>query len=209
MFKDRFDAGYQLAARLKKYDKKADVIILAIPRGGLEVGSVLARELHAPLDVVLTKKIGFPGQPEYAIGAVSVSHVYLSPEFENDPYLKEYIAGETIRIRQLLEDRSKYYHENRNPVSIKNKIVIVVDDGVATGSTLLASLALIKQEKPKKIIVALPVSPAETLENIKQQVDEVVCLEVPIQFFGVGQVYHNFKQVADEEALRLLQEAQR
>ncbi len=207
MFKDRFDAAYQLAPYLKQYSNNPDAIILGIPRGGLQLGYVLARELHLPLDVILSKKIGYPGNPEYAIGAVSLQNIIISPDFVDIQELKGYIADQASQIRQLLQERNIKYRHNKPPLDLTNKIVIVVDDGVATGSTLLATLALIRQNKPQKIIVALPVAPPQALELIGQQADEVICLLRPHDFAGVGQFYQNFEQVDDQEAIRLLHEA--
>jgi putative phosphoribosyl transferase len=206
-FANRFDAAYQLVPLLEKYTGNSDAIIIAIPRGGLELGYVLARELQLPLEVVLTKKIGFPGNPEYAIGAVSLEHVDISPEFIQMPELEEYIAHQIIDVRKLLHERNILYRGNKPPISLMNKVVIVVDDGVATGSTLLATLVLIKKNNPLKIIVALPVASPGALRRIRAQVDELICLEVPIAFMSVGQFYSKFDQVNDSEAIRLLHEA--
>lgn len=209
MFNDRFDAARQLAPLLKQYKSDPNAIILAIPRGGLELGSVLAHKLHLPLDIILSKKIGFPGNPEAAIGAVSEKHVFVDERFKNIAQLQEYIAQEVTKIRTLLAQRNKQYREGMPPFTIQNKTVIVVDDGVATGNTLLATLALIKQYNPHKIIVALPVAPPDILQRLKEMADEVVCLEVPTYFISVGQFYKQFNQVDDQEAIRLLHEANR
>lgn len=206
MFKDRFDAAHQLAHYLKQYANNPQALILAIPRGGLELGYVLARELHLPLDIILTKKIGYPGNPEYAIGAVSLHHVYVDPEFTH-PEFAEYIVEQSVNIRALLQERAKLYYKDKKPRSLANKIVIVVDDGVATGSTLLATIELIRQENPHKIIIALPVAPREAFAKLQRAADEVVCLQVPELFFSVGQFYQKFNQVEDQEAIRLFHEA--
>lgn len=207
MFINRFDAGHQLAERLTAYANNPNAIILAIPRGGLELGYVLAKELHLPLNIVLTKKIGYPGNPEFALGAVSADHVYIDDRFKDVAELQTYIAHQVQEIRELLHERALRYRQGKEPLSIKDKIVIVVDDGVATGSTLTATLMLIKQEDPKKIIVALPVAPPEALKRLQLHADELICVKVPDLFFGVGQFYQNFSQVDDEEAIRLLHEA--
>ena len=204
MFKDRYDAANQLAESLKKYKNNTDVVIVAIPRGALQIGSVLAKNLMVPLDVVLTKKIGAPGQPELAIGAVSLQGQYIDPEFSIDAH---YIEQEVKRIRKALQDRHKKYYKNRAAIDLKNKIVILTDDGVATGQTVLAAIELIKQQEPKKIIVALPVGPRDTIEKIKKKVDEVVCLLVPEFFYAIGQFYQHFPQVEDEEACLLFEKS--
>ncbi len=206
-FKDRFDAAQQLAEKLKDYTDNPNTIIIAIPRGGLQLGSVLSQKLHLPLDVIFTKKIGYPGNPEYAIGAISSTHAFINEPYASHPILKNYIAQETESIRKLLRERAHNYRGDVPAPNLKDKTVIVVDDGVATGSTLLATLALIKQDTPKKIIVALPVCPENTLALIKEQVDEVVCLLVPEVFFSVGQFYEKFGQVDDQEAIELLKNA--
>lgn len=206
MFKDRFDAAEQLLPLLQSYKDQANTVVLAIPRGGLELGYVLARGLNVPLDVIFTKKIGMPGNPEYAIGAVSDLHVFLNSNF-NIPELQDYVAHEVDSIRQIIHERIKKYRYSMPPFTIENKTVIVVDDGVATGSTLLATLALIKAYKPKKIVVALPVSSREAYKKIQQEADEVVCISVPTSFMSVGQFYEHFDQVSDEDAIRLLHEA--
>lgn len=206
MFKDRFDAGKKLAEKLKNYANDPNVVILAIPRGALEIGSVLSKELHAPLDVILTKKIGYPGNPEYAIGAVSLDNVIIDKralEFSGE--MESYLKNEVASIRQLLQKRSAEYHALREPLSLKDKIVIVTDDGIATGKTLEATIDLIKKENPQKIIVAVPVASKEALALIKKKVDEVICLEVPDIFMSVGQWYQQFNQVDDDQAIQLLQ----
>jgi len=207
MFKDRFDAAHQLVPLLKKYSANPDAVILAVPRGGLQLGYILARELHLPLDAVFTKKIGYPTQPEFAIGAVSAKHIYISPEFADLTEFREYIEEQALALRTTLLERAQLYRGNKPPLNLTNKIVIIVDDGVATGHTLLASLALIQEDKPQKIVVALPVAPPEALERLREHADEVVCLSAPQNFLGVGQFYENFEQVDDKEAIRLLHEA--
>jgi putative phosphoribosyl transferase len=209
MFQDRFDAAQKLLPLLEKYKSNPEVLVLAIPRGGLELGFVLAQGLRVPLDVIFTKKIGLPENPEYAIGAVSEKHIFVDSAFRDMPILQEYIAKEVATIRKVIKERNELYRKNMRPFDIENKIVIVVDDGVATGSTLLATLALIKEYKPKKIVAALPVATHEALEKIKKQADEVVCFAVPELFYSVGQFYRNFEQVEDEKAIKLLREANR
>lgn len=206
-FKDRFDAARQLVPKLQHYADKPNTIIIAIPRGGLQLGSVLSHDLNLPLDIMLVKKIGYPGNSEYAIGAASLTHEVVNEEYAHNARFKEHIAQEIKSIRALLKERSELYRANRSACSLKDKTVIVVDDGVATGATLLASIELIKQEKPAKIVVALPVCPAGTLDILQQHVDEVVCLLVPRVFYGVGQFYEDFEQVDDKQAIYLLHKA--
>ena len=207
MFKDRFDAAHQLVPYLKQYANNPDAIIIAIPRGGLQLGFVLAHELHLSLDIIVTKKIGYPGNPEYAIGAASQQHIIITQDVEDLPELQPYIAQQIIEIRKLLQERALQYRGNKLPLQLMDKIVIVVDDGAATGNTLMATLLLIQQDKPKKIIVALPVAPPATLERLRSEVDDLICLQVPENFSSVGQFYEKFDQVDDQEAMRLLQKA--
>lgn len=205
MFKDRFDAARQLTRRLLKYKGKKDVIILAIPRGGLQIGNPLAKALQLPLDIVLTKKIGYPGNREYAIGAVSLKGEIINPEVEvSSQYIKEQIK----ELRKKLKERYQLYRGKKKPVSLKGKVVIITDDGVATGSTLLAAIELGRKENPKRIIVAVPVGPYNTIEKLTGKADEVICLYIPEAFFAIGAFYEQFPQVEDEEAIRLLKEVQ-
>lgn len=208
MFKDRFDAGYKLAKELHAYKNNSNAVILAIPRGALEIGAVLSKELHLPLDVILTKKIGYPGNPEYAIGAMSADTVIIDKralEFSGE--LEAYLKNEIAKIKQMLQERSKAYHGTREPLSLENKIVIVTDDGVATGRTLELTLDLIKKQHPAKIVVAVPVASKEAINLIKKKVDEVICLEIPDIFISVSQWYEQFNQVDDEQAIQLLQDS--
>ena len=207
MFENRFDAAEKLLPLLEHYKANPDTIILAIPRGGLELGYVLARGLELPLDVIFTKKIGLPEYPEYAIGAVSDAHVFLASNFKDIPDLQEYIAHEVEEIRNTIKERTIKYRRGMPPFNIQNKTVIVIDDGIATGSTLLATLALIKEYKPKKIVIALPVAPPDALKKIQEKADEVVCVIVPEIFYSVGQFYKHFAQVEDSEAIKLLRDA--
>ena len=206
MFKDRFDVGHQLAQRLVEYKNNPNAIILAIPRGALEIGSVLSQQLSLPLDVVLTKKIGYPGNPEYAIGAVSLDDVIIDKRVvEFSGPMETYLRTEVETIRKLLQERSRAYHGMREPLSLTDKIVIITDDGIATGKTLEATIDLIKKQHPQKIVVAVPVSSKEALQIIRKKVDEVICLEAPEIFMSVGQWYASFDQVSDEDAVALLQ----
>jgi len=207
MFINRFDAAEKLAKKLRAYKNKNDVVILAIPRGALQIGYVLSKELNAPLEVMFTKKIGAPGQGEFAIGAVGFEHEYIEPQYKT--FFNEYIQKKSEEIRKLLKERYAQYKGNKPPLALKNKIVIVTDDGVATGKTLLLTLQIIKSYQPKKIVVAVPVGPRNVINQIKKEVDEVVCLERPDTFLSISQFYHDFAQVEDDEAISLLHKANR
>ncbi|MBK5192334.1 MAG: phosphoribosyltransferase [Flavobacteriaceae bacterium] len=204
MFQDRTDAGIQLAEKLTFY-KDQDVVVLAIPRGGLPLGAIVAKALNAPLDVALIKKIGHPYNKEYAIGAVSLESVITS-DTVNIP--KRYIEEETSHIRDLLTQRYEQYYKEGKPHDLKDKVVIIVDDGIATGNTLLATVELIHKQKPKSIVVAIPVAPPSSLKKLEDSpfVNEVICLETPYNFMAVGQFYEEFDAVSDQEAIKILQE---
>jgi len=205
MFKDRKDAGIQLAKKLIGYKNK-NVVVLAIPRGGLPLGAIVAEALNAPLDIVLTKKIGHPLNKEFAIGAVSLQGKYVANSAEAT---HSYIEEETRRIRKILRQRQDQYYKNFAPKILKDKIVIVVDDGVATGSTILATVSLIKEEEPSKIVVAFPVGSSSAINRLYNSpfIDEVVCIEVPKHFNAVGQFYRNFNPVLDKKAMQILKES--
>lgn len=204
MFRDRIDAGLQLAEKLMKFKDK-NVVVLAIPRGGLPLGAIVAKALEAILDVALTKKIGHPLHKEYAIGAVSLEGIILTDGIE---VTQGYIEEETSKIRKKLKERQGQYYNQRSPANLKNKTVIVVDDGVATGNTLLATVQLIGKQEPNKIIVAIPVAPNSAIRRLEvaPNVDEVICLQTPNNFQSVGQFYEKFEQVSDQEAIQLLEE---
>ncbi len=203
MFRDRFDAANRLAEMLMHY-KGQECVVLAIPRGGLQIGYIVARELEAPLDIVLTKKIGFPGNSEYAIGAVSMTGRILTGSVDVPA---SYIEEETGRIRQRLKRMYELYRGNEQPMQVRGKIAIIVDDGIATGSTMLATIDLVKEESPAKVVVAIPVGPSNTVRMLKKYADEVVCIETPDEFYAIGEFYENFEQVEDDEAISLLKEA--
>ncbi|MGB8467969.1 MAG: phosphoribosyltransferase family protein [Candidatus Babeliales bacterium] len=206
-FKDRTDAAQKLAAQLAEYKNNPNVVIIAIPRGGLAIGTVLAKELHAPLDVIFTKKIGFPGNPEYAIGAASLDAVTIHEQFAQDPIFKEYVDEQVPLIREMLKKRYNDYKGAQQPISLAHKIVIVTDDGIATGQTMELTIQLIKKEQPLKIILAIPVAPHDALEDLERYVDGIACVYEPPVFHGVGQFYESFEQVSDKEAIQLLHEA--
>jgi putative phosphoribosyl transferase len=201
-FNDRYDAALQLAPRLEKY-RKEDGVILAVPRGGVPIGAYLARFLGYPIDLLMTKKIGHPFNKEYAIGAVSPAGSVLN-DTVNVP--EGYIDSEIKRIRAQLLDSYKKFMGNRPPAELEGKTVIIIDDGVATGQTMLASIKMIRDKNPRKIVVAVPVAAAEAAEKIKQEADELVCLYVPDVFYGVGMFYDDFTQVEDEEVTALLKD---
>lgn len=205
MFTDREDAGEALARNLQSYKDK-DVVVLAIPRGGLPLGAIIAKELNAPLDVAITKKLGHPQNPEYAVGALNKEGYVINPEANVSA---EYLDSEIKRVQGLVNERYDQYYSVARPHRLQNKWVIIVDDGIATGSTVLATVQLASKEKPAGIVVATPVAPPATVEKLKNSpnIDEVVCLETPPYFMGVGQFYENFFPVSDEQAITILEKA--
>lgn len=204
MFKNRIDAGIQLAEKLLKF-RNENVVVMAIPRGGLPIGSIVAKTLNAPLDVALIKKIGHPDHKEYAIGAVSLDHVTLTNAIGVP---QDYIDREIVQIRKKLGQRYKHYYVNRCPQNLKDKTVIIVDDGVATGNTILATIEMIAHQNPQKIIVGIPVAPSAVIRKFETIPDltETICLQTPPDFQAVGQFYKVFGQVSDQRAVQLLKE---
>lgn len=205
-FKDRHEAGIKLAEQLKKFKNNKDVIILAIPRGGVEIGYEIAKFLNAKLDVIVTKKIGLPGDEEFAIGSIG-------------PDKKVMLNEETIRIYNVREDeledikreigdeierRYRAYKGKYQLQNLKNKIVILTDDGIATGFTTKAAISYIKSQNPKKLVLAVPVAPADFAREIKKEVDEFICLHSTNRFFSISQFYENFPQLTDEEVKNYL-----
>ncbi|QED37218.1 phosphoribosyltransferase [Antarcticibacterium arcticum] len=205
MFKDRNDAGHQLAKRLLKF-KGEDILVLGIPRGGIPVAEIVAKYLKAPLNVALSKKIGHPFNKEYAIGAVSLENSIIDP---NEITPSGYIAQETAHIREILGLRYRQYYKNVSVHGIKNKTVIIIDDGIATGNTMALTVELVAKQHSNSIIVAVPVAPAGTIKKLRdlEKIREVVCLETPKNFRAVGQFYEDFEAVTDSKAISILEQA--
>lgn len=202
IFKDRHDAAIQMVPLLEKY-KGENGIVLAIPRGGVPIAYDLARALNFTWEPVLTKKIGHPLNKELAIGAVSLDESVVDPDFKVN---SSYIESETKRIRESLKERYIKFMGDRKPADLKDKIVIIVDDGAATGATILACVKMIRHRLPAKIIVAVPVSSTEAAAKIKRQADEFICPLVPENLMAVGLYYHDFSEVSDEDVIKLLHE---
>ena len=201
-FNDRYDAAMQLAPLLEKY-KNEKGVILAVPRGGVPIGYYLAKYLDFPLDLLMTKKLGHPGNEEFAIGAVSLEGSIVE---ETTGVPEQYIREETRRIREQLKERYIKFMGNKEPVDIKGKIIIVVDDGVATGRTILSTIKILRNKEPRKIVVAVPIASEEAADRIREVVDDFICLHTPYPFYGVGRFYADFTQVEDEDVLLLLNE---
>ena len=206
IYKNRQDAGRQLAEKLMKF-KDENPIIIALPRGGVVTGYEAAKMLHAPLDVMITRKLGAPFQPELAIGAIAPNDVRIlnldAIRFLgiSKDEMEEIIRRETKEMHR----RIKLYRGDLPPLDLSGKTVIIVDDGLATGVTAGVAVLSIKQMTPEKIILAVPVSPIDTAEKFREEVDEFICLSEPPDFFAVGQYYDDFAQVTDEEVISLLE----
>lgn len=205
MFSNRTDAGQQLAELLDEHDVEAD-IVLAIPRGGLPVGRVVADRLDVPLDIVAARKLGAPGNPELAVGAVaSDGTVWRNKELIadlgiGDDYVKTAIETERVAAR----DKVERYRGDRPPLDLAGKRVLVVDDGVATGATTTACLRRVRNADAADVVLAIPVAPPDTVERLQTEADTVVCAETPPHFGAVGQFFETFQQVSDEEAMEYL-----
>lgn len=201
-YTNRIEAATVLAERLKPYAGKEGVV-LAVPRGGVPLGCLVARTLGMPLELLMTKKIGHPMNPEYAIGAVSLTDQMIVP---HEDVGQDYIERETRWIRKKLQDNYRKFMGDRRPVPLKGKILIIIDDGMATGNTLLSTIHMLRKEEPDKIVVAVPVAPHTAVEKIRPLVDDLIVPLVPLNFYGVGGFYEDFQQVSDDEVIRLLQE---
>lgn len=208
IFRDRRDAGQRLAARLEKY-RGPDTVVLAIPRGGVVVAFEVARLLGAPLDVVIPRKIGAPGQPELAIGAIGDNISVLDQHMID--YLgvsEQYIREEIERQRYEIERRSRLYRGGRPPLAIEGRTVILVDDGMATGSTTLVAVRSLRRRNPARLVLAVPVASHEAVARLRPEVDDLIVLETPDYFMSVGSWYQEFEQTTDEEVIDLLRRAE-
>jgi len=210
IFKDRTAAGEKLAEALTQYKNAQDTIILALPRGGVAVGFEVARALNLPLDIVVPRKIGAPGNPEFAIGAITETGEGIFDEQTITAYgISQNYINETVKEEKAEAlRRLKTYRGSRPPLNLTGKTVVIVDDGLATGLTMRAAIKTIKNKNAKKIIVAIPVGPPDTIETIKKEADGVVCLDTPVFFGAVGAFYEEFGQTTDEEVIELLKKAE-
>ena len=205
-FEDRKDAGRALAARLRQYSGRSDVVVLALPRGGVPVAFPVAEALDAPLDLFLVRKLGTPGHRELAMGAIASGGTRVL----NDEVVKWYgispaaIDAVAREEEQELVRREAAYREGRDAPSLEGRIVILIDDGLATGSTMMAAVKAVRQRDPAKVIVAVPVGARDTCEALSTVADEVVCVRTPEPFSAVGQWYLDFDQTTDEEVRQLL-----
>lgn len=208
MFSDRKEAGRELAAALMKFKSEAPVV-LAIPRGGVPVGYEVALALQAPLDIIVARKLGAPGQHELGLGAIvdgdhpqSVLNEDIIRELGvSTQYIQKEIESELKEIRR----RQTAYRKGRAAVQVAGRTVIVVDDGIATGGSIRAALRGVKRMSPKKVILAVPVAPSDTIESLRPEADEIICLDTPLYFMAIGEFYEDFSQTSDEEVIELLE----
>jgi putative phosphoribosyl transferase len=205
MFQNREDAARRLAVKLKARELH-DPLVLAIPRGGVVIGTVLARELGADLDVVLSRKLRAPGQPEFAVGAICEDgRIYLNKSVDGLlDSMEDYLADEGGYELSEIARRKKLFRAIRPQAPIEGRSVIVTDDGIATGSTMIAALQTIKARNPREVIVAVPVASPDRLVEVRRWCDDIFCLLAPKDFWAIGQFYEDFTQVADEEVIELL-----
>lgn len=208
LYKDRQDAGSQLAERLKKYSDDKPIVI-SLPRGGVVIGYEVAKSLKAPLDIVVPRKIGAPFHPEFGVGAIAPGGIRVL-DYDTirrlsiaDAEVEEIIDSETIEMNR----RIRLYRENLPSIDLKGKTVIVVDDGIATGVSTKAAILSVRQHHPKMLVLAVPVCPPETAYRLRKEVDEFLCLEEPLDFYAVSVYYDDFRQVSDEEVINLLKKA--
>jgi predicted phosphoribosyltransferase len=205
MFVDRVDAGMQLAEALEGF-RGSDAVLLAIPRGGVPVAAEVARKLNLSLDILLTKKIGHPSQPELAIGAVSLYGMLYDPRYDVP---RSYIDAEAERIRSVLRERGNTYRSGRRALPVKGRTAIIVDDGIATGYTVRAAIGLLRQAGAKRVVVAVPVAAWQTVDMLEKLADQLICLEVPDELIAIGAHYEDFSQVSDDEVIALMDDAAR
>lgn len=211
LFDDRRDAGRQLAAAAHGYAVE-DPLVLALPRGGVPVAYEVAKALAAPMDLLFVRKIGAPGHPEYGIGAVvdgDNPQVVLSEMVDQLGIPAAYVEQQKRRELEEIERRRRAYLGDREPLAIKGRTVMVVDDGIATGGTVRASLRALRSAEARRLILAVPVAAADTIESLRSEADEILCLATPDPFYAVGIHYRDFDQTSDEEVVRLLAQAQR
>lgn len=208
-FTDRREAGRELAKLLQRGQPAGDVVVLALPRGGVPVAFEIARELDAALDVFLVRKLGTPGHVELAMGAIASggTRVINDEVVQALQIPQDLIDAVAAREQSELERRDSAYRQGRPLTPLENRTVILVDDGLATGSTMKAAVQAVKQHKPAQVIVAVPVGAPETCRAIREYADEVICARTPIMFSAVGQWYRDFSQTTDEEVIALLRES--
>lgn len=207
IFEDRHDAGKKLASKLAEYKDKPDVIVIGLPRGGVVVAFEVAQALNLPLDIIVPRKIGAPGNPELAIGAISeegegvFDESFIQAYGVSQEFIQKEIEAEKLEAHRRLE----LYRGKTPPLSLKEKTALLIDDGIATGSTMLAAILSAKSKGARKVVVAAPVAAAQTVERIKKEADQVIVMDAPLGFEAVGLYYENFLQTEDEEIVSLME----
>ena len=206
VFLDRGEAGRELAKKLKVYENQQGVLVLGIPRGGVPVAFQVATELQAPLDVFVVRKLGVPGREELAFGAIASGGIrFLDSEIVEAVGISgPEIERITAKERQELERREVAYRGGRPPLAVQGQTVILVDDGIATGSSMQVAITALRQMKPARLVVAAPVAPVSTCKRLRREVDKLVCVQMLASFYAIGEFYENFSQVSDEEVTDLL-----
>lgn len=208
IYDNRQQAGQRLADALEYLKGEENLIVIALPRGGVPVGYQIARRIGAPLDLVVPRKVGAPHNQEFAIGAVAEPDIRVMNERAIEMYniAPEYLEKEIENQMEEIKRRKEKYRGNRPDINLTNKKVVLVDDGIATGLTMLAAIRAIKFQRPEELILAVPVAPPDTVDWLQEEVDQVVCLVYPEPFGAVGQFYYDFTQVSDQEVIQLLDE---
>lgn len=206
IFKDRYEAGLKLAAKLEQFRGQPQTVVMGLARGGVVVAHAVAKTLHLPLDVIVIRKVGAPGQEELAIGAINEN----GEGFFNEGMIRtfnipqDYVQKEVGRQKKVAEQRAALYRKGLQKLDIKGQTVIVVDDGIATGASVRAALIGLKKKGAGKIILAVPVAAVDSLKSLSREVDETICLYNPVDFMAVGQFYQKFDQTSDEEVVKLI-----
>ncbi len=208
-FIDRIEAGDKLATYLSGYANNPDALVIALPRGGVVVGFAIAKTLEIPLDIVVPRKIGAPGEPELAVGALTQEGypIFNTTLMDKLGVTVEDVEATMAEEKKEAQRRLDLYRSGRLPLNMRDKIIIITDDGVATGATMRAALATVRAHQPKKIVLAIPVCPPDELAELSLLVDEVICLYSPKTFWGIGAFYDRFEQVTDEQVVGLMRES--
>jgi putative phosphoribosyl transferase len=208
-FKSRHDAGKLLAQHLNTYAQRKDVLVLALPRGGVPVGYSIATTLQLPLDILSVRKLGMPGHEEFALGAIASGGArFIQDDVKRQYAISDRVVDALVKVQLAeLERREKLYRGSVSFPELKERIVILVDDGLATGSTMKVAAMAVRQYLPAKVIVAVPVGAEESINKLREDVDEIICLAMPKPFYAVGNWYENFEQTSDEEVIHLLSDA--
>lgn len=207
-FRDRSSAGRELARALQNYRGQGRIVVLALPRGGVVVGAEVARSLNAELDLMIVRKLGLPGQEELAMGAIAIGGTRILNQSVLDSAMVSEARLQTVTERESreLERRQRAYRGERPWPGLQDATVILVDDGIATGATMRAALGAVKQNRPRTVVIAVPVAPAEEIKALQDAADEVVCLATPAHFGAIGSWYQDFTQVSDEDVRNQLRQ---